>query len=476
MSTAEKIYAASTSEEEETARLAEKLARQMEDDIVQGEVLYGGMMGSLRELSERYGVGRAAMREAVGLLERRGLGRLRPGPYGGFIVARPDAETVSTELANYFRMAATTLDQLRDARTAVDLTAAGLAAARRNGRAAAALPAPDEATGCLDWHLRVRSRVAELSGEPALELFTSCLNEQTQDFAACAGEVEMNAWAGEAHRVASDLESALASGDHIAAVAAAEKLDGMLSRLMSVEQAESPARPIINTTRADDDRTLAALVARRMAAEILEDGRAGQRIGSEWDLCERYSVSRATLRQAIRQLQDSGLVECRRGRGNGLIVRNLRGTGTIRLALAYLIGRHMDPLSAGTILFQLNRFVPALAVSRASPRQRENLESLLRVAERSDPLDRYDLLRLVQCVSLLADSPILDLFSRCLAAYEARFHPFLIERLPADIQAEYFALLHRLLEDRDASDESYLRTAKQSSAQVMLEMSSSRPI
>jgi hypothetical protein len=136
----------------------------------------------------------------------------------------------------------------------------------------------------------------------------------------------------------------------------------------------------------------------------------------------------------------------------------------------------MDPLSAGTLLFQLNRFVPALAVSRAGPRQRQHLEVLLDTAQRSDPLDRYDLLRLVQGVSLLADSPILDLFSRCLAAYEARFHPFLIDRLPRDVQAEYFGLLRRLLDERRASDEAYMRTAKDSSAQVMLEMSRSRPI
>jgi DNA-binding FadR family transcriptional regulator len=475
MNTADRIYAASTSEEAETARLAEKLARQMEDDIASGEVPAGGMMGSLRELSERYAVGRAAVREAVGLLERRGLGRLRPGPYGGFIVARPDADTVSTELANYFRLAGTTLDQLRDARTAVDLTAAGIAAVRCKGGGKPALPSPGKARDCLDWHLQLRTQIAQLSAEPALELFCACTNELSLDFASGAGAAPD--WPDEAGRIAAVLAAALADGDQAATVALAEQVDTALSRLLSGSDIESSPRPVIEQTqRLEDDRTLAALVARRIAAEIAEDASAGQRIGSEWDLCERYSVSRTTLRQAIRQLQDTGLVECRRGRGNGLVVRNQRGTGSIRLALAYLIGQHMDPLSAGTLLFQLNRFVPALAVSRAGPRQRQHLEVLLDTAQRSDPLDRYDLLRLVQGVSLLADSPILDLFSRCLAAYEARFHPFLIDRLPRDVQAEYFGLLRRLLDERRASDEAYMRTAKDSSAQVMLEMSRSRPI
>lgn len=84
MTIAEMIYSASTSEDAEPARLAERLARLIEDDIASESAAAGGVMGSLRALSERYSVGRAAVREGVALLERRGLGRLRPGPYGGF--------------------------------------------------------------------------------------------------------------------------------------------------------------------------------------------------------------------------------------------------------------------------------------------------------------------------------------------------------------------------------------------------------
>src|SRR5690606_7138510 len=182
-------------------------------------------------------------------------------------------------------------------------------------------------------------------------------------------------------------------------------LNRELARGLDAEAAPIPP-PEIRAARQDGDRTLATRVARRIAAEVLRGGSAGQRLGSEWDLCERFSVSRATLRQAIRQLEDSGIVECRRGRGNGLVVRDLKGTGSIKLVLAFLISRQMDPQAAGAILFQLNRFVPALAVSRANAAQRRRLLGLLGRVERTDPIDRYDLLRLVQYVSHLADSPI----------------------------------------------------------------------
>jgi len=159
-----------------------------------------------------------------------------------------------------------------------------------------------------------------------------------------------------------------------------------------------------------------------------------------------------------------------------LVVRNHRGAGSIRLALAFLIGKKMDPLTAGTILFQLNGFVPALAVARADAVQRKALEKLLSRVEASDPIDRYDLLRLVHCVSTLADSPIIDLFSRCLAAYEARFHPSLVLRLPASVQAEYFRLVRNFLDRSPKEGERDFHAAKVESARVMIGMSRSRPI
>jgi hypothetical protein len=91
-------------------------------------------------------------------------------------------------------------------------------------------------------------------------------------------------------------------------------------------------------------------------------------------------------------------------------------------------------------------------------------------------LDRYDLLSLVQCVSRLADSPIIDLFSRCLAAYEARFRPSLAARLPASAHLSYFRLVRGLLGRLPIGDVSKLAWAKAESSALMLEMSRSRPI
>ena len=301
----------------------------------------------------------------------------------------------------------------------------------------------------------------------------ACLNALTADFAGVA--TARGEWHARVVGQADAMRLALLSDRLDDTSAEAHSLNQSLDACLRQDDELLPL-PAVATGRQADDRTLATLVARRLAAEIVREGRAGERLGSEWDLCERFSVSRSTLRQAIRLLQDGGFVECRRGRGNGLMVRDLRGTGSIRLVLAFLISHQMDPTAAGTIMFQLNRFVPALAVTRASVAQRAGLVQLLDRMRSSDTIDRFDLLRLVQRVSQLSNSPIIDLFSRCLAAYEARFHPSLREHLPAHIQTDYLELLDRLLSGVEPGDESRLGWAKQQSDQIMLEMSRKRPI
>jgi DNA-binding FadR family transcriptional regulator len=473
MNAAERIYLTSASEGETTSRLAEELARRIEDDIAARNLPPGGSLGSVRELCQRYGVGRSVAREALGLLERRGLGKLRPGPCGGFVLTRPRPDMIGRQLADHFRAAGLQLHQLLDAREAVDLMAARLAASTRVRAAALLRLEAAGRAGDLAGMLALRAEVAKLASEPVLSLFVECLNDLTLDFARSDPLQSSGALAQASG--ASAMVDALRMGDADAAVVAAAQAHRDLAERL-VERASSvPVATAVSRLQTAGD-TLAAWIARTLAAEIASSGKAGMRLGSEWDLCERFRVSRLTLRQAVRLLQDSGLVECRRGRGNGLIVRGLRASGAIRLMLAYLIAEKLDPWAAGTTLFQINCFVPALAVVRADADDRQALEAALSRVESRDPFDRYDLLSLVQCVSRVANSPIIDLFSRCLVAYEARFRQSLALTLPASAQASYFRLIRKLLDRVPVGDASALEWAKAESSALMLEMSLRRPI
>ncbi|HUN76787.1 MAG TPA: GntR family transcriptional regulator [Steroidobacteraceae bacterium] len=470
MSAAERIYAASISEGEAGSRLAYGLAKRIENEILSRNLPPGGLLGSLRELSQRYAAGRSVTREAFGLLERRGLGRMRPGPCGGFILEKPRAEAIGEELADYFRSTGVTLPQLMDAREAVDAMAARFAAAARPLDSELARMDASSAPEGLSGHLSARLAIARLAAQPILVLFVECLNRLTVDFRRAGHPVPhaSRQFRGEMHR-------ALRAGDAEAAATAARQAHaGLAAWLVDRHPPRAMATP--PASRTSRDRSLSAVIASKLAAEIVALSRAGARLGSESDLCERFNVSRLTLRQAIRRLQDCGLVECRRGRGNGLLVRDRRAAGAIRLMLAYLIGEKTDPLVAGTILFQINCVVPALAVSRADAEERRDLEAALARVESCDPFDRCDLLNLVQCVSRLAESPIIDLFSRCLAAYEARFRDSLAERLPASAQANYFRLIRRLLKRLPMASVADVERAKLDSAALMLDMSYTRPI
>lgn len=66
---------------------------------------------------------------------------------------------------------------------------------------------------------------------------------------------------------------------------------------------------------------LASVVARRLTDEIIENRwSVGEVIGSETELLDRFGVSRAVLREAIRIVEHTGAARMRRGPGGGLVV------------------------------------------------------------------------------------------------------------------------------------------------------------
>ncbi|HEY4332185.1 MAG TPA: GntR family transcriptional regulator, partial [Ilumatobacteraceae bacterium] len=66
---------------------------------------------------------------------------------------------------------------------------------------------------------------------------------------------------------------------------------------------------------------LATLVAQRIEQQVVASGwPIGDVLGSESELIDRYGVSRAVLREAVRIVEHNGVARMRGGRGGGLIV------------------------------------------------------------------------------------------------------------------------------------------------------------
>jgi len=89
---------------------------------------------------------------------------------------------IAEELADHFRASGIGLRQLMDAREAVDLMAARLAAAARPPRSEQTRLENAEAVGGLAGRLAARAEIARLAGEPVLRLLVECLNSLTVDF------------------------------------------------------------------------------------------------------------------------------------------------------------------------------------------------------------------------------------------------------------------------------------------------------
>lgn len=116
--------------------------------------------------------------------------------------------------------------------------------------------------------------------------------------------------------------------------------------------------------------------------EAILDGRltAGERLPSERDLVDMFKTSRGTLREALRVLEQKGLIEIRLGVSGGAIVKGV-GTEQISESLGLLLRTrtvsldHLAEFREG-----VEGHVAALAAQRVTEEDLEALRALLREA------------------------------------------------------------------------------------------------
>src|SRR4051794_26464474 len=90
-------------------KLASKIARDIEAEIVRRGWAIGESLGSEPALQERFGVSRSVLREAVRLVEHHQVARMRRGPGGGLIICEPDAGPATRAVVIYLEYLGTTL-------------------------------------------------------------------------------------------------------------------------------------------------------------------------------------------------------------------------------------------------------------------------------------------------------------------------------------------------------------------------------
>lgn len=193
-------------------------------------------------------------------------------------------------------------------------------------------------------------------------------------------------------------------------------------------------KPEMIAPRVDSRRAkLASHAAEQIIADVIELGwPVGQVLGSETELLERYGVSRAVLREAIRLVEHQHVARMRRGTGGGLVIEEPDVDAVIGPAVIYLlrVGATLDEIVDARIILE------ELAAEIASQRVTEADISVIRdtlAHESAGTIADYRTLH--ARIAGLTANPVLELFVET-AIQVTSFHFNDSAALPTDIDRD----------------------------------------
>ncbi|HUE34626.1 MAG TPA: FCD domain-containing protein [Mycobacterium sp.] len=336
------------------SKLASTIARDIEADIVRRGWPIGESLGSEHALQQRFCVSRSVLREAVRLVEHHHVARMRRGPNGGLLVCEPDAGPATRAVVIYLEYLGTTLTDLLNARLVLEPLAASLAAERIDEagidrlRAVLSaeehwrpgLPAPRD-----EFHIAL----AERSKNPVLQLFIDVLMRLTTRY-VLQSRTDSASEAIEAidymHNDHSEIVAAVTAGDAARAKTLSERhVEAVTAWLQQHHPGDDAGGNDRHASRAGRRRLdpdaprgkLAEVLAANIGDDIAASGwQVGSVFGTEMALLQRYRVSRAVLREAVRLLEFHSVAQMRRGPGGGLVVAQPQAQASIDTIALYL--------------------------------------------------------------------------------------------------------------------------------------------
>ena len=355
-------------------KLAQQLAEQISQGIMDIGWPVGEVFGSEADLLERYQTSRASLREAIRILERQGIAKMQRGPRGGLTIIAPVEGVVAQSLAAYLEFTDMTFAEVLECRAVLEKLAVRLAAERINKRQRQTLLTSLQEIGAsaaatqkdVQAHMMIRHQIAEATQNPALSLFLDMLSEVTTDYLyfdshggrRTPNDIEFlsNFRQIEVGYKRDLVESILNGNVAFAEQRVQDDLDLHLSLAQALQDqfrkadGGSPASRKKRLARfikgtAGESAKLPEVLARTILMEIREMGwPVGERLGSEPELIETFDVSRAALREAIRLLERDNIVQMRRGSGGGLFIASPTPDNVVATAVKYLVRMKLGPM------------------------------------------------------------------------------------------------------------------------------------
>ena len=152
------------------------------------------------------------------------------------------------------------------------------------------------------------------------------------------------------------------------------------------------------------DAKLAAGVSRRILTDVVDRGwPVGEVLGSQAQLIERYGVSRAVFREAVRLVENQQVATMRRGPGGGLVVSEPTVDAIIDAAVLYLHRAN----TRLTEVFEARIVLEVIAAELATERLTEDDAIELRALEEEEVRDHR---ALHARLAALTRNPALELF------------------------------------------------------------------
>ncbi|MET7773445.1 FCD domain-containing protein [Nocardia sp. NPDC005366] len=444
------------------SKLARRVARQLEDDIVRDGWRVGSIYASGTELQERYDVSRAVIREAIRLVEHHGVAKMLRGPYGGLMLRAPDAAPLTAAVVIYLEYVGATVEDVLAVRLLLEPVAARLAAQRLAEDQISTLRraiVEERSQGDIDASTRdhLHTMLGRLSGNPALGIFIDVLSQLTTRYAKAPqepGEDEARQLSAASDHAHERIVEAVVAGDTFAAERRIVRhLTTMRTWLLSTRQEPIARRssPVTVATEIENiEEKRAETVARQLMAEIVaSDVAPGEIYGSESELQARFEVSRAVFREAIRLLEYHSVARMRRGQFGGLVVSEPDPAACVDAMSIYLEYEEVQAEQLRQVREIIELGALDLVIARSD---HPDLASALQLAHRVHPgADRDDIAPLSADFHLtlanLSGNPVLSLLLRILLAVWSRHSEQSARRRTHDHAADSVSRAHGSIVD-----------------------------
>ncbi|EIZ79437.1 GntR domain protein [Novosphingobium sp. Rr 2-17] len=395
-------------------KLAHKVAVMLQHEIISEGLPEGYSLGTAADIRARYNVGRWAFREAVGILELRGIARLKSGPGGGVIVTEPDfSDLVNLTLLYLYtnRSGPREISEVR--RSVMTAVVKKLLDCQADSAGPGHLSA--DSLGNVDQAIDLPRFLAAQSGNNALELAVEFVESVRE---ACVPPQASSAGEAEQARREEQGRAIWLSICRGSKEAALSKLDEFLT-VDEHRMADAWTGLPELTLR----RTGAGKLAYRLALEILKDvvehpDRSGDFFGSENEIGIRFDATAEIVRQAVRLIEDLGVVAPRRGRSGGVVVRP-PDVASIAALIPHLLSQKR--VSVATCC-EAARYLSDEIARLAAKRMKASGKPKSRAAGTGGATYR-DAMAMNQQIQTYADNPLLSSIERGMGVYSYTIDP-----------------------------------------------------